>query len=1636
MAEKNSLWKNIRNKAKQNRASGATPKKPTTEMLRQERKIRAQKAGGGPVKENPLYKSNEDYAYNQWVQSMPENLRQESPGYNMRGAWEGGLEPEMFYRDEQGTFRTAHEPHPFNPTYEPHLGSRNPNTGEILKSPEHHTYDMAIEGDIRAGYTPRVDARTGTMYSTNSSDPTTAGPFKEYATGSFVGEDDELEKKLADLRKQAAKPANKVPTAQENFINATKNIPNYSMDPNYQAPAVGTNYTTKEEMSARPYPASGKIDIDPGAELLPFAVFEAMSIPGLVKNYKYNMNLYKNAPTIGNFNMAHPRNLKRAKDALNKAAIITASETVPELINAAGGYTINNNKSMKNNNQSWKEYLKYAQGGHTNPYNQYQDDQYLQYEVGGKVWKNIAAGLYGAGEGILDTVTMGATDELTDKGFEALSKAGNKNIDLNNPDDVKFLKSQQKVKGYSNAAGAIGTAAVTGNVQGAIKQGTKGLNTAFQATDGMSDDFKKWSQGVTGVAGVASGFAGGMNSDSFNAAAKAGTGVAGFGQKVGKYSPLIGQASGFIGGNDQPLWQQGQAQQDTLNSPDYIAAQREKNASYTNQGLMYGQGGNMSNNSLNLRDTMGYNRFAQGGAFNQYGINMIPESAGLHHQSAYGGVPIGPNALAEGGEIKMDNGDGRQYIVSDQVDGAETQKDFTFSKGGKYKELNRTLADGMKQDLNKYTYGSLATSDRVKGDLRRPNDSYSQSTVERIKNKWQQKTEYARQRSQQEQAIAQAEEQKRMAEEQYIAAYGGRINPKKYPGLNMTKKAKGGYVHNQMIQPMLAEGGPLYGDPASPYTYAMGGVGNSINTNQPSNQPRYTSWEDMRTKMNAAQAAKPQLTLDQQRAQDSQTMGRIGQIFDSYNHPNTPNLVSSPRPINFQVPTGYAQGGMYGDPYARGGQIDYTNDMYSMYAGGGPMPSDLPQAFNGPAAQNSNGMYLYPEGGPGVIPTGNPIYTPDSGIEQFAPDASWLDGGNQVAAPGNVVSWPSYPETYGDMEDPEGVSLNMPTNDPRNRNRRGFDFDFDFNLRDLGRKWKHRGRGHSSGKPQSRKWGDTICTVHPDGGSIYYDLGGILPPTGTPPPTTEFNFEQNPNYLVTQKGPILASSDTTATPQPPKAAYIQRPYMKGHSSKYYNLYSTDPEERKKALLANKANNAMIDIEKGKSTGPQNLLSTFTKADGGMMPSEQQMQQEQQGGQDQMMQMVQQVAQAIGGGANPEQVMQQVMQQLVQAGAPEEQAMQQAQQIVQAAMQEVQGQQQQQPMQEGQQMPPQQGMARGGYFNGKRQYYTGGTGGTDGPVRPLTMQEAVDAGEYSLYPKVTSRTGEFEDQFYNTSTGPTGSTFAFANNQPAIQEEQAPMSLKPNVVNNQSNREELLNVLPTKKRAEDKLKEDKKKEDKKDNKTNTTTTQQQTPKGSKMSATDLAFMAAQLAGPAYQFFQKKPEAFQYKKGEAKTLDSSTAIMLADQALKESEAGAGYAIRQAAPTAGSYLANIRANALDFGKKRGASSAGIRGQYDLQNTGILNQFEQYNTELENKAIDAMQQDQANYQEQRTNALYNAGANLAGMRKDYNAGEIDKLIANNIGTSNYKYDQAKQTITYKKPDGKEVTIPVSTVLGGNTTT
>jgi hypothetical protein len=76
-----------------------------------------------------------------------------------------------------------------------------------------------------------------------------------------------------------------------------------------------------------------------------------------------------------------------------------------------------------------------------------------EYGDGGRVWKDIGAGAYGVGEGLLDTMTMGATDQLTDMGYKALQKAGNSTEDE--------IRQQNSIAGYGKAAGAI-TGALTG----------------------------------------------------------------------------------------------------------------------------------------------------------------------------------------------------------------------------------------------------------------------------------------------------------------------------------------------------------------------------------------------------------------------------------------------------------------------------------------------------------------------------------------------------------------------------------------------------------------------------------------------------------------------------------------------------------------------------------------------------------------------------------------------------------------------------------------------------------------------------------------------------------------------------------------------------------------------------------------------------------------------------------------------------------------------------------------------------------------------------------------------------------------------------------------------------------------------
>lgn len=101
---------------------------------------------------NPYGDGVKKLSYKDWKASLPKNLQSEE-NYNLKGAYEEGLEPEL---NEDGSY---------------HLGSRNPRTGEILKKPSHPTFKMGIEADKKLGYVPLIKP-DGKVYTQNPEEQT------------------------------------------------------------------------------------------------------------------------------------------------------------------------------------------------------------------------------------------------------------------------------------------------------------------------------------------------------------------------------------------------------------------------------------------------------------------------------------------------------------------------------------------------------------------------------------------------------------------------------------------------------------------------------------------------------------------------------------------------------------------------------------------------------------------------------------------------------------------------------------------------------------------------------------------------------------------------------------------------------------------------------------------------------------------------------------------------------------------------------------------------------------------------------------------------------------------------------------------------------------------------------------------------------------------------------------------------------------------------------------------------------------------------------------------------------------------------------------------------------------------------
>lgn len=803
----------------------------------------------------------------------------------------------------------------------------------------------------------------------------------------------------------------------------------------------------------------------------------------------------------------------------------------------------------------------YAQGGYTNPYNQYQKDPYLNYAGGGYMyagggrgWKkfgntmadiglgigDVALGSIGSVTGIKSLQDTIGTDQYHNDDFDTGANFVGKlagtalkyipvtapfaaaagvvggvanaaiGIDRKNYDPSKHQTGLDKAGDIVNIAGDVGTMFVdptkAANTGAAASKGLKAGETATKGieaakiTDAAIKTGEAVNTGATALdtgatvvdatksivdAGNTIGTVAATAAPTIEVASNIGEVAAAttaakpvvdsanklssglkYGEgyydavraanKISKYGN-IAQTALSVG---QPMMQQKQQQQQqqkqlaestmgnepmypkpdsnteyaAITTPTFNTGTPQIGDNINTSNQFFSQGGNITNNSLNLRNTMRYKRFAQGGTLEQQGINFITEKAGLHYQNANGGVPIGPGALAEGGEAKLQMADGGQYIVSDQVDGANTQ---TID--------GQTMAERLKKRLKPFMMGGLASNPRDKEELRRPHDSVSAISIAQAKQETMQENESVRMKTggalqyaanggritPEIKKLVEAE-RKRLAQEEYSTAYNG-IDIKKHGGLNYSRggkvsnknvqefakqilASKGGYVHNQMTQPMYAAGGNIWVPPNEELA-GMGYTPDQIEAIKLADKksPVFESEEKYkRAQYNAARATQigdaagisaysgvipkrlnaalelgstlqtlqpnkniPILSGDEQRIklEDYNKNRDFDENIEQYNRrrarekeldelENPTKAEGGPLYGNPSSPYTYAYGGMYGNPYARGGQIDYTNDMYSMYAGGGPMVSNVKQPFNGPTAQNRGGMYMtYADGG-------------------------------------------------------------------------------------------------------------------------------------------------------------------------------------------------------------------------------------------------------------------------------------------------------------------------------------------------------------------------------------------------------------------------------------------------------------------------------------------------------------------------------------------------------------------------------------------------------------------------------------------------------------------------------------------------
>jgi hypothetical protein len=167
--------------------------------------------------------------------------------------------------------------------------------------------------------------------------------------------------------------------------------------------------------------------------------------------------------------------------------------------------------------------------------------------------RNIGSTAYGVLEGLVDTVSFGLTDSLTDKGYEALAGLGRGQT------DVQKLQSDRYRVGGQAVGATVGSVVTGGSATGSAigttdwgdlaNEGPKGLQTGLDVAGTVAGVAVGNTSSLGNNMGALSGTAvGDISSSLGNASSFGGTGT-GFENLMGAYAPNLQEGLGAVQGN-------------------------------------------------------------------------------------------------------------------------------------------------------------------------------------------------------------------------------------------------------------------------------------------------------------------------------------------------------------------------------------------------------------------------------------------------------------------------------------------------------------------------------------------------------------------------------------------------------------------------------------------------------------------------------------------------------------------------------------------------------------------------------------------------------------------------------------------------------------------------------------------------------------------------------------------------------------------------------------------------------------------------------------------------------------------------------------------------------------------------------